>query len=366
MVFKDLKPFHFNCRRLSYAEKNALRILLDSLLEQKIIRPSESEYASSIVLIRKRTGDFRLCINFRELNKSLVKDNYPVPIIDDLIDSLSGKKYFSKLDLKNGFYHIRMADDSIKYTAFATLFGQYEFLRMPFGLKVAPSRFIRYISQVLVRLIIEEKVVVYMDDILVISKTIEEHIAILRELFQLLVVHRLEVRIDKCIFLQKQVEFIGYLISEDGISPTKEGVVAVQKIPVPQSGKEVHSFVALCSYFRKFIPSFALLAKPLYDLLRKNIAFKFKEEELKAFEMLKKKLVEAPVLAIYNSGRDTELHCDASMAGFGAVLMQRAIDKMFHPVFFFQRERQILKPDTIVSSWKCWRLYMRYGVFEYI
>lgn len=191
LTLKEEKPFHFNPKRLSHTEKNALRILLDSLLEKKIIRPSESEYASPIVLVRKKTGDIRLCIDFRELNKLLVRDNYPLPIIEDLIDSLYGKKYFTIFDLKDGFYHIKLAEDSVKYTAFTTPFGQYEFLRMPFAVKVAPSRFQRYINQILIDFIRESKVVVYMDDILVSSVTIEEHFAILKEIFKKFVENRL-------------------------------------------------------------------------------------------------------------------------------------------------------------------------------
>lgn len=334
---KNDEPFRFSLNRPSYAERKELRLLLDSLLEKRIIRPSESEYASPIVLVRKKTGDLRLCIDYRELNKSLVKDNYPLPNIEDLIDSLYEKKYFSKLDLKNGFYHIRMSDESIKYTAFATPFGQFEFTRMPFGLKVAPSRFQRYINQVLSELIRELKVVVYMDDVLVMSVTIEQHIETLRQLFRLLVANKLELRIDKCAFLQTEIEFVGYLVTEAGISPTKEGIKSVQRIPVPRNVKEVHSFVALCSYFRKFIPSFSLIAKPLYELLRKNVSFIFGVRELQAFEELKRKLVQPPVLAIYNPNSETELHCDASTAGFGAVLAQRGNDKQFHPIFFFSK-----------------------------
>ena len=334
---KDDKPFHFSLNRPSYAERKELRVLLDSLLAKGIIRPSESEYASPIVLVRKKTGDLRLCIDYRELNKALIKDNYPLPNIEDLIDSLCGKKYFTKLDLRNGFYHIRMSEESIKYTAFSTPFGQFEFMCMPFGLKVAPSRFQRYINQVLSELIRELKVVVYMDDILVISETIEQHIEILRRVFGLFIANRLELRIDKCAFLQTKVEFVGYLVTEAGISPTKEGVRSVQRIPVPRNIKEVHSFVALCSYFRKFIPAFSVIAKPLYDLLRKNASFAFEVRELQAFEELKNKLTQAPVLAIYNPNSETELHCDASIAGFGAVLAQRGSDKQFHPIFFFSR-----------------------------
>lgn len=165
---KEEKSFHFSLYRPSYAEKRELRILLDSLLEKGIIRPSESEYASPIVLVQKKNGELRLCIDYQKLNKLLIRDNYPLPIIEDLIDLLQGKKYFSRLDLRNGFYHIRMATESIKYTAFTTPFSQFEFRFMPFRLKEAHPRFRKYINQVLAELIRQFKVVMYMDDILMI------------------------------------------------------------------------------------------------------------------------------------------------------------------------------------------------------
>lgn len=159
----------------------------------------------------------------------------------------------------------------------------------------------------------------------------------MRQIFRLVVANKLEFRIDKCVFLQTEIEFLGHLITEAGISPTKEGIKSVQRIPIPRNVKELHSFVALCSYFRKFIPSFSLIAKTLYDLLRKNVPFNFGVRELQAFEKLKRRLTQAPVLAIYNPNNETELHCDASTAGFGAVLMQCGNDKKSHPVFFFSK-----------------------------
>lgn len=143
------------------------------------------------MLLRKKTGELRLCIDFRELNKLLVRDNYPLPNVEDLLDSLHGKRYFTILDLKDGFYHVRMAEESIKYTAFITVFGQFEFLRVPFGLKVAPSRFQRYINQVLADLIRSSDIVVYMDDILISSSTLKQHFETLRKTFTLLVNNQL-------------------------------------------------------------------------------------------------------------------------------------------------------------------------------
>lgn len=176
-----------------------------------------------------------------------------------------------------------------------------------------------------------------MDDILVSSYTVDQHFETLRKVFKILVKNRLQLRMDKCKILYNQIEFVGYSISEKGIRPTKGGIEAVQKIPVPRNVKEVQSYVALCSYFRKFIPSFSIIAKPLYELLKKNIEFVFGPKELITFETLKKKLTEAPVLSIYNPKSETELHCDASSHGFGAVLLQRKLDGQLHPVFYFSK-----------------------------
>lgn len=221
LILSSSKTFHFGPRRLALKEAEDLRVLLDQLIEKGIIRVSDSEYASPIVLVRKKNGELRLCIDFRELNKILVRDNYPLPNIEDLIDRLHDKMYFSSLDLKDGFYHIRMADDSVKYTAFITPFGQFEFVKMPFGLKVAPSRFQRYVNEVLADLIRSKEVVVYMDDILVATRTIEEHLAVLKKVFERLVKNDLRLRLDKCTFLQTEIKFVGYLISQGGIKPTK-------------------------------------------------------------------------------------------------------------------------------------------------
>jgi len=263
---------------------------------------------------------------------------------------------------------INLSEESVKYTAFTIPFGQFEFLRMPFELKVAPSRFQRYINQILSELIRQFKVVVYMDDVLIVSTTIEQHIQILKTTLKLFVANKLELPIDKCTFLQTEIEFLGYLVSGRGISPTKDGIRSVLDIPISQSTREVHSFVAMCSYFRKFIQFFFVIAKPLYSLLRKNVPFKFGAEELSAFDELKRKLTNAPVLAICNLTSETELHCDASTAGYGSVLMQRSIDKQFHPIFFFSKRTTDVESRyhsfelemlAIIYSLRRFRVYLR-------
>ncbi|XP_076660892.1 uncharacterized protein LOC143364412 [Halictus rubicundus] len=312
LTLSNEKSFSTTPRRISYAEKEKLQLILDSLLEKDIIRPSDSEYASPIVLVKKKNGELRMCVDFRELNKILVRDNYPLPLIEDHLDIVGGKKYFSLIDLKDGFFHVHMAKDSCKYTSFVTPLGQFEYLRMPFGLKTAPSRFQRFVNDVFSELIRSGDVVVYMDDILIATQTIEHHLQILNRVFTLLVDNKMEMRLDKCKFLYNEIEYLGYLITEKGLSPPKTGIQAVENFPIPRGVREVQSFLGLCSYFRKFIEQFALIAKPLYSLLKKDSKFKFEEEELQAFNNLKRKLTDSPVLAVYNPKDETELHCDAS------------------------------------------------------
>lgn len=239
---------------------------------------------------------------------------------------------------------------------------------MSFRLKIAPSRFQRYLNQVLIDFICDSKIVVYMDDILVSSVTREQHFAILTEIFK--VANRLQLRMDKCKFLQTEVEFTGYIISEKGISPIKEGIVVVQKIPVLKNTKEVRRFIALCSYFCKFIRSFAIVVKSLYMIYwRKTLRF-VSERRNYVHLKLKKKLIEAPILMIYNLHNETELHCDASIVDFGTMLLcvlQRGGNKEFHPVFFFSQNQLLIpKHDIIVSNSKCYLLYMLYDDSKYI
>ena len=189
--------FHYSPRRLAYDEKCKLRVIVERLLERKIIQPSESEYASPIVLIKKKNGELRMCVDYRTLDKLIARDNYPLPLIEDQLDMLNGKKYFTLLDLKDGFHHVSVAKDSVKYTAFITPIGQYEYLKMPFGLKTAPSRFQRFVNQALSEVIRTGDVVVYLDDFLVASDTIEHHFKVLETVFRLLVENKLELRIDK-------------------------------------------------------------------------------------------------------------------------------------------------------------------------
>jgi len=235
LYVKNKQPFHFAPGRLSQDERNKLRGIVDDLLTRKIIRSGNSEYASRTVLVKKRNGKVRLCIDYRELNKITAKDNYPLPIIEEQIEALYGKRHFSLLDLKDGFHHVYMSEDSIKYTAFVTPFGQYEYLKMPFRLKNAPARFQRYVNEIFSDLIKSGNVIVYMDDILIATDTVGKHFETLDKVFHLLVQNLLELRLDKCRFLYDEIEFLGYVVSERGIRPSDHGIVAIKNFPAPKN-----------------------------------------------------------------------------------------------------------------------------------
>lgn len=331
------KPFSCAPRRLSYDEKIKLRHILDDQIAKGVIRESTSEYASPIVLTKKKNGEIRMCVDFRTLNRVTIRDNFPLPLIEDQLDLLEGKKYFTTLDLKDGFFHIRMHDDSIKYTSFVTPLGQYEYVRMPFGLKGAPLKFQRYVTQIFGDQIKAGEISVYLDDFLIATETIEHHFQVLKRVFKLLVANRLELRLDKCHFFQTKLDYLGYTVSNGSIRPTDQGIEAVKKFPVPRNIRDVQSFLGLCSYFRKFVENFSIIAKPLYDLTRKNANFKFGEIERRAFGTLKDRLVDVPILSLYSPRDETELHCDASAIGFGAILLQRKADRKLHPIFYFSK-----------------------------
>lgn len=209
---------------------------------------------------------------------------------------------------------------------------------MPFGLKNAPARFQRYVNEVLKDLVINGNIVVYMDDFLIATDTLEKHLDAFKQVFSLLVQNLLELCLDKYRFLYEEVEFLGYVVSEREVRPSNHGIMAVRKFPIPKNIRDVRSFVGLCSYFRKFIENFFLVVGLLYELLNKETNFAFGQEQLSAFELLKSKLIEAPILSTYSPNDPTELHCDANLQGFGAVLMQRKADNRSHSIFYFSKQ----------------------------
>lgn len=278
-----------------------------------------------------------MCVDYRALNKITVRDRFPLPVIEDCLEYLGGKKYFSTLDLKSGFHQVPMHGDSIPLTSFVTPLGQYEYIYMPFGLANAPPVFQRIINQILQRLIREKKIVVFLDDINIATKTLEEHRTILGEVLIALALAGLILNFDKCKFAYEEIVYLGYVVNSRGIKPNEEHLRAIREFPVPRNTKEAQCCYGLFSYFRRFVKNFSNIARPISALTRKDAIFNWSKECTDAFEFLKKQLTEAPILCIFDPNKETELHTDASSRGFGAGILQKQDDKRFHPVAWFSK-----------------------------
>ncbi|GBO35953.1 Retrovirus-related Pol polyprotein from transposon 297 [Araneus ventricosus] len=267
------------------------------------------------------------------------KDRFPLPLIEDILDRLQGSRVFSTIDLKNAFFHVDVNKDSRKYTSFVTHEGQYQFLKFPFGLCISPAVFQRYINTIFRPLINDGIVLPYFDDIIILSSSFEERIERVERVLSIASEYGLEINFNKSHFLKKRIEFLGHAAEDSKIFPSTLKTKAVLNFPEQANLKQIHSFLGLTRYFRKFIPKCSTIARPLSDLLKKDRKFKFGEEERISFNQLKLMLAEKSVLRIYNSNYETELHTDASLEGYEAILMQKSPDdKNLHPTFYMSKK----------------------------
>lgn len=264
------------------------------------------------------------------------------------------------MDLKDAFHNIVLDEGSTQLTAFVTPQGQYEYLRLPFGICNSPSIFARYISELFRELIDQGKISIYLDDIMIATETVAENLDTLEQVFKVLVDSLVDLKMAKCSFLQSQIEYLGYVVSKDGIKPNPENIAAVLQYPIPNSAKQVQSFLGLASYFRRFVKNFSVVAKPLYDLIKKNAKFEFGAKQLQAIDYLKNELAVEPLLAIFSLNAETELHCDASIHGFGGILLQRQPDGKFHPVSYFSK--RTLDCETRYTSYELECLAIVYAI----
>lgn len=334
LILKDDEPVYQRARRCSEQEKRVIKQQVDEWMCEGIVRPSLSEYASPVVLVKKKSGAYRLCVDYRRLNQKIVKDRYPLPLIDDQLDRLQGAKIFSTLDLANGFFHVDVDESSRKFTAFIIPDGQYEFLRMPFGLCNSPAVFQRFVNATFRDFIGNGTVLTYMDDLIVPSENYEDAFTKLQRIFDRASQAGLTINWDKCQFLKTRVEFLGHVIESGDVRPLEAKTDAVARFPEPKNVKQVQSFLGLSGYFRKFIYNYSLMARPLTNLLRKDVVFRFEEEERNAFDRLKAALINKPVLKLYRVNATTELHTDASKHGYGAILLQRDDNQLLRPVYY--------------------------------
>ena len=335
----DAKPVKTLPRRLPYALHQELEEEMRKLIDLGCIEASNSPYASALVLVRKKGGGLRVCVDYRSVNKDTVPDCFSMPRIDKLVDMAGCTKprVFSSLDLMRGYYQVRMAEDSKHKTAFTCHLGLYQYRRMPFGLTNAPATFQRLMSQLFSGS--EWTIVfVYLDDILVASSSVEEHVLHVRKVLQRIREAGLRLKPEKCNFATLKIEYLGHTFTPEGVKPNETKIIAVKEFPRPQSVKEVRTFLGLVTFYRKHVKNMAIICRPLTALTRKDRQqFTWSSECEEAFAKVKQLLVSAPLLHPPNLEKDFFLWTDASEQGFGAVLEQEDENGIRHPVAYASR-----------------------------
>ncbi|GJV27700.1 reverse transcriptase domain-containing protein [Tanacetum coccineum] len=349
--------------RLAPSEMQELSNQLQELTDRGFIRPSTSPWGAPVLFVKKKDGSFRMCIDYRELNKLTIKNRYPLPRIDDLFDQLQGSSVYSKIDLRSGYHQLRVREEDIPKTAFRTRYGHYEFQVMPFGLTNAPAVFMDLMNRVC-KPYLDKFVIVFIDDILIYSRNEEEHASHLRIILELLRKEKLYAKFSKCDFWIHIVQFLGHLIDNQGLHVDPAKIEAVKNWTSPTTPTEVRQFLGLAGYYRRFIEGFSKIAKPLTKLTQKNKSYIWGEEQESAFQLLKQKLCEAPILALPEGNDNFVVYCDASLQGLGAVLMQREKVIAYASRQLKPHEENYTTHDlelgAVIFALKIWRHYL-YG-----
>ncbi|KAL0554431.1 hypothetical protein IC582_008352 [Cucumis melo] len=349
--------------RMAPAELKELKVQLQELLDKGFIRPSVSPWGAPVLFVKKKDGSMRLCIDYRELNKVTVKNRYPLPRIDDLFDQLQGATVFSKIDLRSGYHQLRIKDEDVPKTAFRSRYGHYEFIVMSFGLTNAPAVFMDLMNRVF-REFLDTFVIVFIDDILIYSKTEAEHEEHLRMVLQTLRDNKLYAKFSKCEFWLKQVSFLGHVVSKAGVSVDPAKIEAVTGWTRPSTISEVRSFLGLAGYYRRFVENFSRIATPLTQLSRKGAPFVWSKACEDSFQNLKQKLVTAPVLTVPDGSGSFVIYSDASKKGLGCVLMQQGKVVAYASRQLKSHEQNYPTHDlelaAVVFALKIWRHYL-YG-----
>ncbi|KAK1648967.1 hypothetical protein QYE76_066772 [Lolium multiflorum] len=318
--------------RTNPEETKEIQKQVQALLDKGYIRISLSPCAVPVILVPKKDGTWRMCVDCRAINNITIRYRHPIPRLEDMLDELSGAAVFSKIDLRSGYHQIRMKEGDEWKTAFKTKFGLYEWLVMPFGLTNAPSTFMRLMNHVL-REFIGKFVVVYFDDILIYSRNESDHTIHIRHVLQVLRDNQLYGNLEKCTFCKDKVIFLGYVVSQHGVEVDESKIEAIQNWPTPMNVSQVRSFHGLAGFYRRFVPNFSTIAAPLNDLTKKGVVFEWGAAQDHAFDELKRLLTSAPLLALPDFNKQFEIECDASGIGIGGVLMQEG-----RPIAYFSEK----------------------------
>ena len=352
-------PIRQASRRLPPGRLEIVSDQIGNMLDQGIIEPSTSPWASPIVLVRKSDNTFRFCVDYRKLNAVTHQDAYPLPRIDETLDNLGGAQYCTSLDLQSGYWQVPVMEKDREKTAFVCPQGLYQFCRMPFGLTNAPATFQRLMNAVLSGLS-PKQCLVYLDDVIVFSSTFQSHLVRLENVLQAFRSAGLKLKPKKCKLLCVEVNFLGHVVSRDGIGTDPKKTSAVSNWPVPTSVKTLQSFLGFCNYYRRFVRNFAQIAEPLYNLLGKDAEFVWSESQQKSFDQLRILLSSAPVLAFPKFGQPFILDTDASTSALGAVLSQVDAGGVERPIAFLsrtlsnaERNYNITRLELLAVVWAC-------------
>ena len=363
----DELPRKQAARRIPYGARQKVAEQLERMQKIGVIKPSKSPWSSPVVLVRKRDGTLHFCVDYRVLNSVTKPDVFPLPRINDLLDQLGKSKYYTTLDLVSGYWQIRVHANGQEKTAFATHQGLYEFRVMPFGVMNAPAVFQRLMQRVLSGL---QFISVYLDDVIVYSETLTEHVSHLRIVFERLRTAGLKLNPAKCRFVCDEVEYLGHLITPAGLKPSERNLSAVREFQVSTNLKHLRQFLGLTSHYRRFIHNYAKIAHPLYALLQKGAQYQWTAEYEVAFEVLKSKLLSPPILAYPDFKKDFVLETNASKLGLGAILSQRQEDNRLHPVAYASRSVSASEANYAITNLETlavvWAItHFRYYLYGY-
>ncbi|XP_033761705.1 uncharacterized protein LOC117343459 [Pecten maximus] len=355
------EPVRAKSHNIPYNMKKTIQDEVKKMLKMGVITPSESPYSAPVVIVKKKDGSNRFCIDYRQLNRVTIFDAEPMPNADDIFARLSGHRYFSRLDLSKGYWQVPMAQSAKQKTAFSTPVGLFEFSVMPFGLVNAPATFCRIMRKLLKDMTGIES---FIDDILVYTRTWEEHVSVLRALFQRLRGARLTARPTKCAIGYGSLECLGHIVGDQCLAPNPEKIKAILEVPTPETKKQVRSFMGMAGFYRKFIPDFASISVPLTDLTRKGQPHRvqWKEAQERAFITLKKMLSSSPILKLPDIEKEFVLQTDASDYGLGAVLLQEDEGTLF-PVAYASRKLKGGETSYAVVEKEC--LAVIWGILKF-
>ncbi|CAM4547400.1 unnamed protein product [Lepidochelys olivacea] len=349
-------PIRVQPYRVSPQAKTAIEREIQDMLQMGVIRPSESAWASPVVLVPKPDGEIRFCVDYRKLNAVTRPDNYPMPRTDELLEKLGRAQFISTLDLTKGYWQVPLDESAKERSAFITHLGLYEFNVLPFGLRNAPATFQRLVDGLLAGL--GEYAVAYLDDVAIFSDSWADHLEHLQKVLERIREAGLTVKAKKCQIGLNRVTYLGHQVGQGTISPLQAKVDAIQKWPVPKSKKQVQSFLGLAGYYRRFVPHYSQIAAPLTDLTKKKQpnAVQWTGKCQKAFNKLKATLMSDPVLRAPDFDKPFLVTTDASERGVGAVLMQKGPDQEFHPVVFLSKKLSERESNWSVTEKECYAI----------